>query len=160
MNNNGRQRARRDAGLPLVRVHDLRHSFACRLRAAGVSAEDREALLGHVNHSMAGHYASADVGHLLAQANLLVERSGTRTVLRIAEGKREPVRGKGPTQSNSKKGGPGFPRQALEFSCVAADRWIKGPTTVPQLQGGLGFAFQAFENWRARQDLNPRPPGS
>jgi integrase len=91
MNNNGWQNARRDAGVPLVRVHDLRHSFACRLRAAGVSAEDREALLGHANHSMAGHYASADVGHLLPQANLIVERSGTRTLLRLAGGQRRRV---------------------------------------------------------------------
>ena len=88
MNNSGWQDARRDAGLPLVRVHDLRHSFACRLRAAGVSAEDREALLGHANHSMAGHYASADVGHLLKQANLLLDRSGTRTLLRVADSQR------------------------------------------------------------------------
>src|SRR5216683_7480104 len=72
MNNSGWQDARRDAGLPLVRIHDLRHSFACRLRAAGVSAEDREALLGHANHSMAGHYASADLGRLLKQANLVL----------------------------------------------------------------------------------------
>jgi integrase len=86
MNNNGWKCARRDAGLPLVRVHDLRHQFACRLRAAGVSAEDREALLGHANHSMAGHYASADVGHLLKQANLLLDRRGTRTVLRVGVG--------------------------------------------------------------------------
>ena len=71
MNNNGWQHARHEAHLPLVRVHDLRHSFACRLRAAGVSAEDREVLLGHANHSMAGHYASADVGRLLQQANLV-----------------------------------------------------------------------------------------
>lgn len=85
MNNNGWRLARRNAGLPLVRVHDLRHSFGARLRAAGVSAEDREALLGHANHSMAGHYASPDVGRLLAQANLIVDRSGTRTLLRIAE---------------------------------------------------------------------------
>ena len=89
MNNNGWRLARRNAGLPLVRVHDLRHSFGARLRAAGVSAEDREALLGHANHSMAGHYASPDVGRLLAQANLIVDRSGTRTLLRIAEGQRE-----------------------------------------------------------------------
>ncbi len=85
MNNNGWRQARREAELPLVRVHDLRHSFGARLRAAGVSAEDREALLGHANHSMAGHYASPDVGRLLAQANLIVDRSGTRTLLRIAE---------------------------------------------------------------------------
>ena len=88
MNNNGWQQARRKAGLPLVRVHDLRHSFGCRLRAAGVSAEDREALLGHANHSMAGHYASADVGRLMNQANLVLNRSGTQTVLRVAAGHR------------------------------------------------------------------------
>ena len=85
MNNNGWQQARYEAGLPLVRVHDLRHSFAWRLRAAGVSAEDREALLGHANHSMAGHYASADVGHLLKQANLVLHRRGTQTVLRLGD---------------------------------------------------------------------------
>src|SRR4029434_3711729 len=78
--------------LPLVRVHDLRHSFACRLRAAGVSAEDREDLLGHANHSMAGHYASADVGHLLKQANLVLNRSGTQTILRLTCGSYDTVR--------------------------------------------------------------------
>ena len=67
-----------------VRIHDLRHTFGCRLRAAGVSVEDREALLGHANHSMAGHYASADVGRLLKQANLILNREETRTVLRVA----------------------------------------------------------------------------
>jgi len=72
------------------------------LRAAGVSAEDREALLGHANHSMAGHYASADVGHLLARANLIVERIGTRTVLRIADNERGPMKKKGPTRSHSR----------------------------------------------------------
>src|SRR5438067_9713964 len=65
MNNTAWQRARRQAGLRAVRIHDLRHTFGCRLRAAGVSMEDREVLLGHANHSMAGHYASADVGRLL-----------------------------------------------------------------------------------------------
>lgn len=46
--------------------------------------EDREVLLGHANHSMAGHYASADVGRLLKQANLILNREETRTVLRVA----------------------------------------------------------------------------
>jgi len=62
MNNNGWQQARHEADLPLVRVHDLRHSFGARLRAAGVSAEDREALLGHANHSMAGHLCKSGCG--------------------------------------------------------------------------------------------------
>jgi integrase len=97
MNNSGWQHARRDVGLPLVRVHDLRHSFACRLRAMGVSSEDREALLGHANHSMAGHYASADVGHLLKQANLLLDRRGTRTVLRVGTASADPRTGRSHT---------------------------------------------------------------
>jgi len=46
--------------------------------------EDREVLLGHANHSMAGHYASADVGRLLDKANLVLKREETRTVLRVA----------------------------------------------------------------------------
>lgn len=84
MNNTAWQRARREVGLQGVRIHDLRHTFACRLRAVGVSMEDREVLLGHANHSMAGHYASADVGRLLEQANLILNREETRTILRVA----------------------------------------------------------------------------
>jgi integrase len=86
MNNTAWRRARREAGLREVRVHDLRHTFACRLRACGVSAEDRAALLGHANQSMAGHYASADVGRLLRAANLVLSREGTQTILRVANG--------------------------------------------------------------------------
>ena len=73
-----------NTGLRAVRIHDLRHTFACHLRAVGVSMEDREVLLGHANHSMAGHCASADVGRLLKQANLILNRQETRTVLRVA----------------------------------------------------------------------------
>ena len=60
------------------KFHHLRHPFACRLRAAGVSAEDRAALLGHAEHSMSQHYASADVGRLLKLANLVLHRAETR----------------------------------------------------------------------------------
>lgn len=72
MNNTGWQYARRAVGLERLRVHDVRHTFACRLRAAGVTAEDRAALLGHAEHSMSGHYASADVGRLVELANLVL----------------------------------------------------------------------------------------
>jgi len=84
MNNAAWQRARREVGLQAVRIHDLRHTFACRLRAGGVSMEDREGLLGHANHSMAGHYASANVGRLLNKANLILNSEETRTVVRVA----------------------------------------------------------------------------
>jgi hypothetical protein len=54
------------------------------LRAAGVAEEDRAALLGHATRSMPSHYASADVGRLMAMANRAFERLGTRTILRVA----------------------------------------------------------------------------
>jgi hypothetical protein len=98
MNNTGWQNARRAVG--------LRHTFACRLRAAGASQEDRCALLGHGEHSMSGHYASADVGRLIELANLVLNRDETRTVLRVANG--WPV-------------GPATQRL-----------WITGPAAVPQ----------------------------
>src|SRR5688572_22477943 len=44
-----------------MRVHDLRHTFARRLRAAGVSAEDRAALLGHATQSMSKNGPDEDV---------------------------------------------------------------------------------------------------
>jgi integrase len=84
MNNTAWKRARRNAGLPQVRVHDLRHTFATRLRAAGVAEEDRCALLGHAVRTMPELYASADVGRLVALANRVLDRVGTRTILRVA----------------------------------------------------------------------------
>jgi len=87
INNSGWQKARREAGLRYVRVHDLRHTFACRLRAAGVSDEDRCALLGHATHTMSGHYASGDLGRLMREANLVLNRQETRTVLRAVAGR-------------------------------------------------------------------------
>jgi integrase len=62
MNNMSWQKARKRAGLPQVRVHDLKHTFGRRLRAAGVSFEDRQDLLGHKSGPMTTHY-SAKVPH-------------------------------------------------------------------------------------------------
>jgi integrase len=86
MNNTAWQRARKEIGLPHVRIHDLRHTFGSRLRAAGVSEEDGAALLGHASRSMAGHYGSADIGRLIGLANRVIDRVGTRTILRVANG--------------------------------------------------------------------------
>ena len=86
MNNTAWQNARRDLGLQAVRVHDLRHTFGARLRAAGVSLEDRAALLGHACHSMPELYASPDISRLIAMANRVLERSRVLTILRVANG--------------------------------------------------------------------------
>lgn len=62
-------RARRKVELPMVRVHDLRHTGAARLRAAGVSHEDRAQILGHVTTTMTEHYSAAYLQRLLDAVN-------------------------------------------------------------------------------------------
>lgn len=67
--NSAWKRARTRAGLPSVRAHDLRHTYGHRLRAAGVSFEDRQDLLGHKSGRITNHYSGAGLGNLLAAAN-------------------------------------------------------------------------------------------
>jgi integrase len=44
------------AGLPKVRFHALRHTFATRGLEAGVSREELQGLLGHETAEMVAHY--------------------------------------------------------------------------------------------------------
>ena len=69
-------RARRKVGLPQVRVHDLKHTFGRRLRAAGVSFEDRQDLLGHRSGRITTHYSAAELSRLVAAANSMCETRG------------------------------------------------------------------------------------
>jgi integrase len=55
-------------GFRRVRVHDLKHTFGRRLRAAGVSFEDRQDLLGHWNGRITTHYSRAELSNLIAAA--------------------------------------------------------------------------------------------
>ena len=83
MMNSAWQKARVRAGLPGFRVHDLRHTFGHRLRAAGVSYEDRQDLLGHKSGRITTHYSAPDVSRLIEAAESVCERRPT-TVLRVA----------------------------------------------------------------------------
>jgi ketosteroid isomerase-like protein len=47
-------------GFRRVRVHDLKHTFGRRLRAAGVSFEDRQDLLGHKSQRITTHYSNPE----------------------------------------------------------------------------------------------------
>jgi integrase len=69
INNTAWKAARRRAGLPQVRVHDLKHTFGRRLRAAGVSFEDRQDLLGHRSGRITTHYSAAELQNLIEAAN-------------------------------------------------------------------------------------------
>lgn len=73
MNNSAWRRARAKTGLDAVRVHDLRHTFGMRLRAAGVSMEDRQDLLGHKSGRITTHYSAAELGNLLAAVEKISE---------------------------------------------------------------------------------------
>ena len=68
MNNSAWRRARNKAGLSQVRIHDLKHTFDRRLRAAGVSFEDRQDLAGHKSGRMTSHYSAAELGNLIEAA--------------------------------------------------------------------------------------------
>jgi integrase len=69
MNGGCWRRAREKVGLPQVRVHDLKHTFGRRLRAAGVSFEDRQDLLGHRSGRITTHYSMPELENLIAAAN-------------------------------------------------------------------------------------------
>jgi integrase len=73
------RKARERAGLPLVRVHDLKHTFGRRLRAAGVSFEDRQDLLGHKSGRITTHYSQAELGNLIAAANQVCDNESRKS---------------------------------------------------------------------------------
>lgn len=56
-------------GFRAFRIHDLKHTFGRGLRAAGVTEEDRKALLGHKNGSITSHYSTPELQHLIEAAN-------------------------------------------------------------------------------------------
>ena len=80
--NSGWKRARVTAGLPHLRVHDLKHTFGHRLRAAGVGFEDRQDLLGHKSGRITTHYSAPDVQRLIEAAERVCEQRAT--VLRVS----------------------------------------------------------------------------
>lgn len=76
--------ARERADMTHVRVHDLKHTFGHRLRAAGVGFEDRQDLLGHKSARMTTHYSAPDIARLMEAANSVCERRAS-TVLRLVD---------------------------------------------------------------------------
>ncbi len=76
-------------GFASIRIHDLKHTFGRRLRAAGVTEEDRRALLGHKNGSITSHYSAAELGKLIDEANKISatdSRGPALTILRRKAG--------------------------------------------------------------------------
>lgn len=74
-------------GYASIRIHDLKHSFGRRLRAAGVTEEDRKSLLGHKNGSITSHYSGAELGKLIEAANMVSTTDSRGPVLTILKRK-------------------------------------------------------------------------
>ncbi len=71
-------------GFRRIRAHDLRHTFGRRLRATGVSFEDRQDLLGHKAGRVTTEYSAAEIGNLVESANQIAKsrKTSTATMLR------------------------------------------------------------------------------
>lgn len=67
------------AGFRMIRVHDLKHTFGRRLRAAGVSVETRKVLLGHKNGDITTHYSAPEIEELIDAANRICETDSRKT---------------------------------------------------------------------------------
>ena len=90
--------ARDRAGLSGVRVDDLKHSFGRRLRAAGVSFEDRQDILGQRSGRITTHCAAAELGRLIEAVERVAEQNGRRPELVVLRGKPGTSSRKIPTQ--------------------------------------------------------------
>ena len=97
ISNSAWKKARRRADLP-IRFHDLRHTFGHRLRAAGVSLEDRKALLGHTNGEITTHYSAAELETMLEHVESVADTAPS-TVLTTGWTKGRQIRGNLPRKS-------------------------------------------------------------
>lgn len=87
INNSGWRTAWKAAGLPegkgiLKGPHNLRHTFARRLRLAGVPLETRKALMGHDDGDITLHYSPAELKELLEAVEKIAEIE-TGTMLKV-----------------------------------------------------------------------------
>jgi hypothetical protein len=116
------------AGFKSIRVHDLKHTFGYRLRAAGVRFEDRKTLLGHKASHVTTHYSAADLETLISHADKVCElgsrKSPALSIMRAGGASQVPeiVGGKGGTRTLD----PGImridlPAQSLPSRCFSAE---------------------------------------
>ena len=93
MHNSGWQSARRRAaakyaaelgepapeGFRNIRVHDLKHTFGRRLRAAGASLETCKVLLGHTTGDITSYYSAPELHELIEAAKRVCAGDSSKT---------------------------------------------------------------------------------
>lgn len=75
--------ARTKAQLSQLRVHDLKHTFGRRLRAANVSYEDRQDLLGHKSQRVTTDYSNAELANLISAVDSIVTQNSSTNVFTL-----------------------------------------------------------------------------
>ena len=66
-------------GFRRFRVHDLKHTYGRRLRAAGVSLEDRQDLLGHKSGKITTEYSAPELANLMEASNRVCGEKSRKT---------------------------------------------------------------------------------
>jgi len=122
-------------GFEHLRIHDLKHTFGRRLRAARVPFETRQVLLGHKNGSITTHYSGAEIGELIEGVNQI-------DASRIDSGADHVARSVRSTRFRGFCNGKSVAKRCREKT-QATETWPKS----------LIF-------WRGRRDSNPLPLGS
>ena len=79
-------------GLRNIRVHDLKHTFGRRLRATGVSFEDRQDLLGHKSGRITTHYSAVELQNLIDAANRVCEEGARKSPVMVLLRSAQPCR--------------------------------------------------------------------
>ena len=88
MNHTSWQRIRKEVELPHLRIHDLKHTFGRRLRAAGAPLETLKVLLGHRNGDITTHYSAPELEELIEAANRVCDgKSGKTPALAVLQQK-------------------------------------------------------------------------
>lgn len=72
-----------DWGFLHLRVHDLKHTFGRRLRAAAVTKETRKVLLGHTNGDITTDYSEAEIEELINAAEKVSDAGVSKPTLTL-----------------------------------------------------------------------------
>ncbi len=75
-----------------VRIHDLKHTYGCRLRSARVSFEDRQDLLGHRSGRITTHYSAPELINLIEASERVCDDSGHKMGTGMVLRRKNPLR--------------------------------------------------------------------
>ncbi len=92
MDNTACKVTRGKVGLPHVRIHYLLHTFGRRRRAAGVSFDDRQDLLGHKFGRITTDYSRPELENLIEAANWVCPVGGHKMPTTVLLRKKIPLR--------------------------------------------------------------------